>query len=95
MPNPKLGTVTPNVEEAVRLAKAGQVEYRAEKAGIVQAGIGKASFTESQLKENLQALYDAVLKAKPSDVKNNYIKRLGVSSTMGVGLRVDVASIVG
>ena len=93
MPNPKLGTVTPNVAEAVRAAKAGQVEFRVEKAGIVHAGIGKASFTEEALQKNVAAFVDAVVKAKPSGVKGHYIKKIGLSSTMGVGVRLDPASI--
>jgi large subunit ribosomal protein L1 len=93
MPNPKLGTVTPNVAEAVKAAKSGQVEFRIEKAGIVHAGVGKASFSEKALVENVRALLDAVNKAKPAASKGVYIKKVGVSSTMGVGLKVDVASL--
>ncbi len=93
MPNPKLGTVTPNVGEAVKQAKAGQVEFRVEKAGIVHAGIGKASFDEAKLAQNIAAFVDAVTKAKPSGAKGNYIKKIGISSTMGVGVKVDPASI--
>lgn len=92
MPNPKLGTVTPNVAEAVKLAKAGQVEFRVEKAGIVHAGIGKASFSEAQIEQNIRALIDAVSKAKPSGAKGTYIKKIGISSTMGIGLKVDISS---
>lgn len=90
MPNPKLGTVTPNVAEAVKAAKAGQVEFRVEKAGIVHAGIGKVSFTEDALLDNLKALIEAVNKAKPTGAKGTYVKKIGLSSTMGVGVKVDV-----
>lgn len=93
MPNPKLGTVTPNVGEAVKSAKAGQVEYRAEKAGIVHAGIGKASFSEAQLLDNFKALFGAVQKAKPSDIKGTYLKKITLSSTMGPGIKVEIASL--
>lgn len=93
MPNPKLGTVTPNVAEAVKNAKAGQVEFRVEKAGIVHAGIGKASFDEDKLIENAQAFVDAIQKAKPSGAKGHYIKRVSVSSTMGPGIKVDTAEL--
>ncbi|MFN8693321.1 MAG: 50S ribosomal protein L1, partial [Holosporales bacterium] len=93
MPNPKLGTVTPNVGEAVKAAKAGQVEYRAEKAGIIHAGIGKASFSEAQLLDNFKALFGAVQKAKPSDVKGTYLKKITLSSTMGPGIKVEIASL--
>ena len=91
MPNPKLGTVTPNVADAVAAAKAGQVEFRVEKAGIVHAGIGKASFSEDQLVENATAFVDAIQKAKPTGAKGHYIKRVSVSSTMGPGIKVDTA----
>jgi large subunit ribosomal protein L1 len=93
MPNPKLGTVTPNVADAVEAAKAGQVEFRVEKAGIIHAGIGKASFSEDQLVENATAFVDAIQKAKPSGAKGNYIKRVSVSSTMGPGIKVDTAQL--
>ncbi len=93
MPNPKLGTVTPNVAEAVKQAKAGQVEFRVEKAGIVHAGIGKVSFAPEQIAQNVIAFVDAVTKAKPSGAKGNYIKKIGLSSTMGVGLKIDPASV--
>jgi large subunit ribosomal protein L1 len=93
MPNPKLGTVTPNVGEAVKAAKAGQVEYRAEKAGIIHAGIGKASFSEAQLLDNFKALFGAVQKAKPSDIKGTYLKKITLSSTMGPGIKVEIASL--
>jgi len=95
MPNPKLGTVTPNVAEAVKNAKAGQVEFRVEKAGIVHAGIGKASFDEDKLIENAQAFVDAIQKAKPSGAKGTYIKRVSVSSTMGPGVKVDTSDLGG
>jgi large subunit ribosomal protein L1 len=91
MPNPKVGTVTPNVEEAVRNAKGGQVQYRADKAGIVQCTIGRASFPVDALAENLEALMSAINKAKPSSTKGIYLKKVSVSSTMGVGIRVDQA----
>lgn len=93
MPNPKLGTVTPNVADAVQAAKAGQVEFRVEKAGIVHAGIGKASFSEDQLVENATAFVDAIQKAKPSGAKGHYIKRVSVSSTMGPGIKIDTAEL--
>lgn len=93
MPNPKLGTVTPNVGEAVKSAKAGQVEFRVEKAGIIHAGIGKASFSEDALEANIRAFYDAVSKAKPSGAKGIYIKRVGISSSMGTGLKIDPSNI--
>jgi len=91
MPNPKVGTVTPNVEEAVRNAKGGQVQYRADKAGIVQCTIGRASFPVEALAENLEALMGAINKAKPASTKGIYLKKVSVSSTMGVGVRVDQA----
>ncbi len=93
MPNPKVGTVTPDVATAVKNAKAGQVRYRADKAGIVHAGIGKASFEVKALEENIVALIDAIKKAKPSSAKGIYIKNVSVSSTMGPGLGVDGASV--
>ncbi len=95
MPNPKLGTVTPNVGEAVRAAKSGQVEFRVEKAGIIHSGIGKASFTEADLKRNFEAFVDAIVKAKPSGAKGTYLKRAAISSTMGPGIRLDLASLSG
>jgi large subunit ribosomal protein L1 len=95
MPNPKLGTVTPNVAQAVRSAKAGQVQFRVEKAGIVHAGVGKASFAPDLLRANVRALVDAVNRAKPSGAKGTYLKRVALSSTMGPGIRIDVATLVG
>jgi large subunit ribosomal protein L1 len=93
MPNPKLGTVTNDVAEAVQAAKGGQVEFRAEKAGLVHAGVGKASFPETALAENIQAFVRAISNAKPSGAKGTYIKRVSVSSTMGPGVKVDVSSL--
>jgi len=93
MPNPKLGTVTMNVGEAVKAAKGGQVEYRVEKAGIIHSGIGKASFPQEDLRANFDALLDAVTKAKPSGAKGKYLKKIAVSSTMGPGIKVDVAEL--
>ena len=92
MPNPKVGTVTPDVATAVKNAKAGQVRYRADKAGIVHAGIGKASFDAKALEENIIALIDAIKKVKPSSAKGVYFKKISVSSTMGPGLAIDTAS---
>lgn len=89
MPNPKLGTVTMDVAGAVKAVKGGQVEYRSEKAGIVQAGVGKASFTEKALVENIQALLSVIQKARPAGVKGTYVKKMSLSSTMGVGIRFD------
>ena len=93
MPNPKVGTVTPDVAEAVKAAKGGAVEFRVEKAGIVHAGVGKASFTEEQILGNVRALIDAVQKAKPSGSKGTYIKRIALSSTMGPGVKVEPQSV--
>ncbi|AYJ87307.1 50S ribosomal protein L1 [Sphingomonas paeninsulae] len=93
MPNPKLGTVTMNVGEAVKAAKGGQVEYRVEKAGIIHSGIGKASFTAADLRKNFDALLDAVTKAKPSGAKGKYLQKVALSSTMGPGIKVDVAEV--
>ncbi len=93
MPNPKVGTVTPNVAEAVKNAKAGQVQYRTDKAGIVHTTIGRASFEAADLRENFNALLDAIIKAKPAAAKGQYLRRIAVSSTMGAGLRVDTASV--
>ncbi|MBB4086012.1 50S ribosomal protein L1 [Sphingomonas carotinifaciens] len=95
MPNPKLGTVTMNVADAVKAAKSGQVEYRVEKAGIIHSGIGKASFPAEDLRANFDALVDAVIKAKPSGAKGKYVRKVAVSSTMGAGIKVDVAEIAG
>ncbi|WP_137127370.1 50S ribosomal protein L1 [Roseomonas sp. HF4] len=93
MPNPKLGTVTMDVKGAVTAAKAGQVEFRAEKAGIVHAGIGKASFGDDALLANARAFVDAIQRARPAGAKGTYVKKVAVSSTMGPGVRVDVASL--
>ncbi len=93
MPNPKLGTVTADVENAVKKAKAGEVQYRVEKAGIVHAGIGRASFSEDQLYENTKAFIEAINKAKPSGVKGTYMKKVSLSSTMGVGVKVDLNAL--
>jgi large subunit ribosomal protein L1 len=95
MPNPKIGTVTMDIATAVKGAKGGSVEFRVEKAGIVQAGIGKASFTEEKLVQNVKALADAVSKAKPSGSKGTYIQRVAVSSTMGPGVKVEPGSLLG
>jgi large subunit ribosomal protein L1 len=93
MPNPKVGTVTPDVATAVKNAKAGQIQYRADKAGIVQCPIGRASFTADALKQNLTALLDALNKARPSGAKGVYLKKVSVSSTMGPGVRIDLTSL--
>ena len=93
MPNPKLGTVTPDVAKAVQDAKGGQVEFRAEKAGIVHSTIGKASFSQADLKKNYDAFVGAIVKAKPSGAKGKYIKKIAVSSTMGPGVKVDPAGV--
>lgn len=95
MPNPKVGTVTPDVATAVKNARAGQVQFRADKAGIVQCSIGRASFSPDQLRQNLTALIDALNRAKPSGAKGVYLRKVSVSSTMGAGVRVDVASLSG
>jgi len=95
MPNPKVGTVTMDVTTAVAGAKGGAVEFRVEKAGIVQAGVGKASFTEKALIENIRAFADAVIKAKPSGSKGTFLKRMAVASTMGPGVKIEPASISG
>ena len=92
MPNPKLGTVTPNIGDAVRDQKAGKVEYRVDKAGIVHCGIGKVSFDSEKLWENASALLDVILKAKPASTKGTYVKKIAVSSTMGPGIKVDPSS---
>ncbi|GLQ19030.1 50S ribosomal protein L1 [Maritalea porphyrae] len=93
MPNPKVGTVTPDVKTAVEAAKAGSVEFRVEKAGILHAGVGKASFDEAKLVENVKAFADAVQKAKPSGAKGTFIQRVALTSTMGPGVHVDVSSV--
>jgi len=93
MPNPKLGTVTMDVKGAVSAARAGQVEFRAEKAGIIHAGVGKASFESGKLAENIRALVDAIQKAKPTGAKGTYLQKVSVSSSMGPGVKVDVASL--
>jgi large subunit ribosomal protein L1 len=93
MPNPKVGTVTPDVAGAVKSAKGGAVEYRVEKAGIIHAGVGKASFSEQALLENIKALADAVQRSKPAGAKGTYMKRVAVSSTMGPGVHVDPSSV--
>ena len=93
MPNPKLGTVTTDVAGAVKKAKAGEVQYRVEKNGIVHAGIGKASFSEEQIYENAKTFIDAILKAKPQSLKGNYLKKISLSSTMGVGIKVDSSAL--
>ncbi|MEL6289461.1 MAG: 50S ribosomal protein L1 [Pseudomonadota bacterium] len=94
MPNPKVGTVTPNVGEAVKSAKGGAVEFRVEKAGIIHAGVGKSSFDEGALVENIKAFTDAVMKAKPSGAKGTYLKRMAVSSTMGPGIKVEPTTAI-
>ncbi len=91
MPNPKLGTVTPDVATAVKNAKAGEVQFRVEKAGLVHAGVGKASFSEQQLNENVQAFLKAIMKAKPTGAKGVYLKKISLSSTMGPGVKVTVS----
>ncbi|MCW2245547.1 large subunit ribosomal protein L1 [Azospirillum fermentarium] len=93
MPNPKLGTVTMNVGDAVKAAKAGAVEFRAEKTGIVHAGVGKASFSEEALADNIRAFIDAITRAKPSGAKGTYIEKVSLSSTMGPGLKLDIPSL--
>jgi large subunit ribosomal protein L1 len=95
MPNPKLGTVTMDVTKAVTDAKSGQVEFRVEKAGIIHAGIGKASFSEGDLKENFAAFMDAIIKAKPTGAKGKYVKKIAISSTMGPGVKIDSTEIAG
>ena len=95
MPNPKLGTVTPNVAEAVKAAKGGQVEFRVEKAGIIHSGLGKLSFSDDQIKANFDAFVDAIVKAKPSGSKGKYVRRIALSSTMGPGLKIDTTEIAG
>jgi large subunit ribosomal protein L1 len=95
MPNPKVGTVTMDVRGAVEAAKGGAVEFRVEKAGIVHAGVGKASFDEGKLVENIRAFADAVARAKPAGAKGTYIQRVAISSTMGPGVKVDPSSVLG
>ena len=94
MPNPKLGTVTPNVTEAVKAAKGGEVQFRAQKEGIVHAGIGKASFNEQALEANVRAFVTAISRAKPSGAKGTYIKKVAISSTMGPGIKLDIADAI-
>lgn len=94
MPNPKLGTVTPDVEKAVNDAKGGAIEFRAEKAGIVHAGVGKASFGEKELAENIKGFLNALIKAKPSGAKGTYIKKVSLSSTMGPGIKIDMEAFM-
>jgi large subunit ribosomal protein L1 len=95
MPNPKLGSVTPNVTDAVKAAKAGQVEFRVEKAGIVHAGIGKASFSEQAIGENVRAFVGAITRAKPTGAKGTFVLKVSLSSTMGPGVKLDIASLAG
>ena len=95
MPNPKLGTVTPNVEQAVKDAKGGQIEFRVEKLGIIHAGIGKMSFSDEAIKANFDALVDAVVKAKPSGSKGKYVRKVALTSSMGPGLKLDTALLEG
>jgi large subunit ribosomal protein L1 len=95
MPNPKLGTVTPNVEQAVKDAKGGQVEYRVEKQGIIHSGIGKLSFSDDALKANFKALTEAVVKSKPSGAKGKYVRKISLTSSMGPGLKVDLSEVEG
>jgi len=95
MPNPKLGTVTNDVAEAIKAAKGGQVEFRAEKAGLIHAGVGKASFSEKALVENVKAFVSAINKAKPSGSKGTYLKKVSIASTMGPGVKLDVSSLAG
>ena len=93
MPNPKLGTVTPNVGDAVKAQKGGQVEFRVEKAGVIHAGVGKASFSEQAIIENLRTFVDAVVKAKPSGAKGTYLQKVSLTSTMGPGVKLDLATL--
>jgi len=95
MPNPKLGTVTADVAKAVKEVKGGQVEFRAEKTGIVHAGVGKASFSEDQISENVRAFFDAIMKAKPSGAKGTFVKKVSISSTMGPGVKLEVSTLAG
>jgi large subunit ribosomal protein L1 len=93
MPNPKLGTVTADVAKAVQAVKGGQVEFRAEKTGIIHAGIGKASFSEQQIAENVKAFFDAILRSKPAGAKGTFVKKVSISSTMGPGVKLEVSSL--
>ncbi len=93
MPNPKLGTVTMDVADAIKAAKGGQVEFRAEKTGIVHAGIGKASFSTDDIEKNLRSFVDAIMKAKPNGVKGSYVKKISLSSTMGPSVRIEIADV--
>lgn len=95
MPNPKLGTVTPNVEQAIKDAKGGQVEFRVEKQGIIHSGLGKMSFGDEAIRANFDAFVDAIVKAKPSGAKGKYVRKVAISSSMGPGLKVDTAEIAG
>jgi large subunit ribosomal protein L1 len=95
MPNPKLGTVTMDVKAAVEAAKGGQVEFRVEKAGIIHSGIGKASFSEAELRKNFDAFVDAIVKAKPTGAKGKFVKKVAISSTMGPGVKIDTAEVAG
>jgi large subunit ribosomal protein L1 len=95
MPNPKLGTVTPNVGDAVKAAKSGQVEFRVEKAGIVHAGIGKASFPEADIRATFDAFMDAIVKARPSGAKGKFVEKVALTSSMGPGVKVDLGEIAG
>jgi large subunit ribosomal protein L1 len=95
MPNPKLGTVTPNVADAVKAAKAGQVEFRVEKMGIIHSGIGKKSFSDADLRKNFDAMVDAIIKSKPSGSKGKYVRKVAISSSMGPGLKINLADVAG
>ena len=95
MPNPKLGTVTPNVADAVKAAKGGQIEFRVEKTGIIHAGLGKLSFGEEKLRQNFDAFVDAIVKAKPAGAKGKYVRKIALSSSMGPGVKVDTADVTG
>ena len=95
MPNPKLGTVTPNVAQAVKDAKGGQVEFRVEKLGIIHSGIGKISFSDDALKDNFRAFTDAIVKAKPTGAKGKYVRKVSLTSTMGPGLKIDTTEVTG